>query len=360
MAENPLIQEFLAQVGIKPQGGMRGQADIIGFASEAKQMSEVVRQCALLAEVKNIELNRTYGWSDKEVFIAGICPHDDYYYAGRLYHLMLPKIKANTVLIFGVFHKAKYFGIENKLVFDDFTSWRSPNGSIKVSPLREEIISQLPPDYFTIDNDAHSVEHSVEPIAFYLQALNPELQILPILVPYMDWTNMGEIGEELAKILQEIIIRNGWELGKDLAIICSSDAIHYGDAGWGDANYADFGCDIQGYGKAVDRDVNLAKDLLAGKMETAKLRQFLYNCVEEGDIKKYKLTWCGRFSLPFGLKVANQLSESLLGRNIQGYLLDYGDSLSEISLDLEGLSPMGATAPNNLHHWVGYMAMIYR
>ena len=45
---------------------------------------------------------------------------------------------------------------------------------------------------------------------------------------------------------------------------------------------------------------------------------------------------------------------------IVGTLLDYGTSVSEASLDVESLGGLGPTAPNNLHHFVGYAAIGYR
>jgi hypothetical protein len=51
--------------------------------------------------------------------------------------------------------------------------------------------------------------------------------------------------------------------------------------------------------------------------------------------------------------VARRVSETLDGRPLAGSLLDYGTSLSEVSLDLDAVPGLGVTAPNNLHHWVG-------
>lgn len=359
-SQDQKIQQLLSEVGIPAESSIRGQMDIIGFASTPEQMESVVKQGSELAKPQWENLQQKYEWNDETVFKAGICPHDDYYYASRFYSLLIPRIKAKRVIIFGVFHKARHFGMENVMVFDDFTSWRGPKGSISVSSLREEITGKLKPESFVISNYAQMVEHSVEPIAYFLQACNPEVEIVSILVPYMNWKRMGELSGELSGILAEIMRANSWKFGEDVAIICSADAVHYGDAGWGGGDYADFGVDITGYDKAVQRDIGLAKDFLSGKMSDEKLQGFLYSCTDSADIKQYKITWCGRFSIPFGLLTANKLALELEGKSLIGYLLDYGTSVSEVSLDLKGLEPMGVTAPNNLHHWVGYGALGYK
>ena len=150
------------------------------------------------------------------------------------------------------------------------------------------------------------------------------------------------------------------QLGHDICLISSADAIHYGDAGWGGSNFAEYGTDSNGYEKAVARDLDLANNLLGGEVEPGKLEEFLYRCVDRHDVTKYTITWCGRFSIPFGLNVASRLTGALESRALTGTLLDYGTSVSEASLDVKDLGGLGVTAPNNLHHFVGYAAIGYQ
>ncbi|HPQ39037.1 MAG TPA: hypothetical protein PLV45_01575 [bacterium] len=44
------------------------------------------------------------------------------------------------------------------------------------------------------------------------------------------------------------------------------------------------------------------------------------------------------------------------GDSIRGIVLDYGTSLSEVTLEMDGI---GRTAPNHFHHWVGYASSAY-
>lgn len=361
MAQNPpAIQELLDQVGLKPQGDQRGQMDTVGFAVRAEQMDAVLDQCRKLAEPQEKVLRERFGWNDSTRFIAGVCPHDDYYYAGRLYELLIPRIRAKRVVLFGVFHKARVFDCRDKLVFDAFKTWHGPYGPVKVSPLREELLKRLPTDDFIVNNDMQTVEHSIEAIVPWLQAYNREVEIVSILIPHMNWETMDQLAADLATAFGAICREQEWRLGKDLALICSADAVHYGDAGWGGSNYAPFGADVESYEQAVERDLGLAQKHLCGELKAEKLRDFLYQCADSIDVSQYKITWCGRFSIPFGLNVAARLADNLESRKLEGTLLDYGTSVSEESLNLEELGGMGATAPNNLHHWVGYAAVGYR
>lgn len=354
------IQELLDQVGLKAQGDRRGQMDTVGFVTTAKQMDSVFAQCNRLAASRHNVLDEEHGWDESTSFIAGVCPHDDYYYAGRLYSLLLSRVRAKRIILFGVFHKARVFELRDRLVFDSYRTWYGPYGQVAVSQLREAIIERLPREDYVIGNDMQMIEHSVEAIVPFLQANNRNVEIVSILVPYMQWETMDRLAADLSSVLTDIIKENRWKLGEDVCLISSADAIHYGDAGWGGSNFAEFGTNVSGYEKAVARDMELAQNHLCGPVDRNKLKTFLYRCVDADDVMKYQITWCGRFSIPFGLNVAGRLLEAVEGRTLTGTLLDYGTSVSEISLDVEGLDGLGTTAPNNLHHFVGYASIGYR
>lgn len=359
MASDPR-QELLDAVAVRPTDGLRGLVDTVGYATTADQMDSVMAQSRTLAAPQNRRILEANGWDPDTPFAAAVCPHDDYYYAGRLYSLLIPHIRARTVVLFGVFHKARVFDCRDKFVFDSFQDWPGPYGPVRVSPLRDELIARLPAQDILVDDDMQMVEHSVEGIVPWLQAYDRDVEIVSILVPYMDWETLDRLSGEVAGALTAVMKEKGWSLGGDVAIVASSDAVHYGDAGWGGSNFATFGTGPDGYARAVARDRELAASDLAGPIEAEKLEKFLYACVDRDDVTRYRVTWCGRFSVPFGLDVASRVSRSLSGRTLEGSVLDYGTSLDEVSLDLSAIPGLGATAPNNLHHWVGYPALGYR
>jgi AmmeMemoRadiSam system protein B len=338
---------------------MRGQMDAVGYVTTAAQMDSVLAQSRALAAARAQEL-AAKGVAADAAFAAAVCPHDDYYYASRLYALVTPHIRAKTVILFGVFHKAKAFAWRDKLVFDSFEKWRGPYGPVAVSSLRSDLIAKLPQDDFVVNNDMQQVEHSVEGIVPWLQANNRDVEIVSILVPYMSWETITKLSADVSSALAAIMKERGLVLGHDVAIISSSDAVHYGDAGWGGSNHAEFGTTPEGYEKAVARDRKMMESNLSGAVREPALREFLYACVDQNEVTQYKITWCGRFSIPFGLSVASRVNTALTGAPLKGTVLDYGTSLSEVSLDLDKIPGLGTTAPNNLHHWVGYPAIGYR
>lgn len=130
---------------------LRGLVDTTGFAHLAWQMDSLM---ARIHALNQEDLDRTKQ-PQGTVWKTAICPHDDYAYVGWLYPAILRNITANTVIIFAVAHKARFFNLENQLVFDSFTAWHGPYGTVKVSALREEIISQLPEEMFIVHDSLH-------------------------------------------------------------------------------------------------------------------------------------------------------------------------------------------------------------
>ncbi|HOT02014.1 MAG TPA: AmmeMemoRadiSam system protein B [Acidobacteriota bacterium] len=352
--------KLLAQVGLKPTATARGQMDTVGFASTAAQMDMVRAQAAAAAAPREAAIRAEHGWTDAEPrFVAAVCPHDDYYYASRLYQLALTRVRAPVVVLFGVFHKARAFDVSDRLVFDRFATWRGAYGPVRVSPLRADLLARIRLDDRVVDNDMHQVEHSLEALVPFLQANNPNVEIVPILVPHMEWPVMERLAGELGRALVESCRARGWTPGRDVAFVLSADAVHYGDVGWGATPYCPFGSDLEGYRQAVAQDRQILADHLTGPVRAERLKAFLYRCVEPGDVARYRITWCGRFSIPLGLQVADRVTRELGGRQLRGTLLDYGTSVSEASLDDADLRGLGTTAPNNLHHFVGYAAVGY-
>ena len=164
--------------------------------------------------------------------------------------------------------------------------------------------------------------------------------------------------DELAGAIAMIMQENGWQLGTDIAVVVSSDAVHYGP----DFDHTPFGTGAEAYEKATARERSLALDHLVGNLDPSKLRKFSSTLVDP-DTLEYRLPWCGRFSIPFGLELLRKLSLSTAGKVPSGALLRYGTSLSEPELPVSSAtrsSGLGYTAPSNFHHWVGYAAVGYR
>jgi AmmeMemoRadiSam system protein B len=268
---------------------------------------------------------------------------------------VLPLVTAKTVVLAGVFHRWRRFAAHDVLVFDDYRAWRTPDGEAPVSRLRDEILGHLHKDEFVQNAAWHDSEHSLEALLFWLKHARPDLEIVPVIVPVMPFSRMGTLASHLGAALAEVMAKHGLALGKDVAIAISSDAVHYGD----DFQYVPFGeGGVEAYVKACDQDRGLLRGPLAGTVTTAKAEQFFATCVKEDQPAEYRLPWCGRFSVPFGLLLLERTTAALGLPTPVGHPLCYGTSIGAPELKVRELG-MGATAPANLYHFVGYPAVAY-
>lgn len=331
---------------------VRPMADTVGFASKQFQVDSV------LSRIESLQSDML----SKALHLNGcrlaICPHDDYTYVGWLYPATLRNITAKTVIIFGVAHKAKRFGLEDVLVFDTFSHWHGPAGNIAVSALREEIVAGLP-EGFAVEHDSMQLfEHSVEALLPFLQHYNRDIEFVSILVPYMSYARMKHLAEALAKSLQLVMQKHKLRWGQDIALVVTTDAVHYGDEGWGDKNYAPFGADSAGYQKARERELTIMGSTLLGTVTQEKVKLFTEYTLNPNNYKEYSWTWCGRYSVPLGLLTALELTRLSAEPELTGISVGYATSIEQSHIPVADLG-MGETAPANLRHWVGYAAVVY-
>ena len=347
----PSREEVRGGMAIPSEGELvRGLRDGIGFVRSRRQAE------ALFPVLAREEFGRET-LPSAGPFVAAVCPHDDHLYAGHVYLHAIAGIRAPRVLLVGVFHAARLWNLEGRLVFDRYTAWHAPLGPVRVDPLREELLAALPEEDVVIDDGMQDREHSLEAIVPFLQWYGgKDKTIVPVLVPYVSWQRLGELADHLAEALAGTIRRHGWRLGRDVAIVISSDAVHYGP----DFDHAPFGTDAAAHERAVARDRELARSFLAGSLAEERLRGLYEELVDPANPRQYRIPWCGRFSVPFGLELTRRTAAKLGLPVPVGRLLRYGTSLTEKEPDVprevreEGL---GYTAPSNFHHFVGYLAL---
>jgi AmmeMemoRadiSam system protein B len=347
--QKPTLDEVRKAMGVPSQGDLRGQQDAVGFASRPEQMAKVWERSALPPAPEALGPMPASG-------VAGLlCPHDDYLYAGRVYRQLVPLVKARTVVLVGVFHKYRRFGAKDVLVFDPYRAWHSPDGEIRVSGLREDLLARMPASEVIRDAAMQDSEHSVEAIAYWLKHQNPSVEIVSILVPSASFPRFQELASHLGKALAASMKARGWALGRDLAIVISSDGIHYGE----DFKYTPHGSGgVAAYTAALEQDRQLLKGPLAGPVSAAKAQDFYTAVVNPQEPDRYRMPWCGRFSIPFGLLLLAETAQDLGSAGPVGRPVAFGTSISFPQVPVRDLG-MGATAEANLYHFVSYPGVAY-
>lgn len=339
-------------------GPVRAQRDTVGFAVSREDFARV-----LYAAYSAEGLDEPQARRAVEPASVVILPHDDYLYAGRTAVHALAHLRAKRWILFGVCHACRRIGLRDQLLLDDFAAWNVAGTDYPVdAELRDVLLERMPAGMAGVNAERHAAEHSLEAVLPWIGAAVGDFTFVPVLVPGMEPDRLELVAGRLAGVLAEICRERGWEPGRDLGILISADAVHYGCEEWGGAGYAPFGCDEAGHAAARAQDVTLAEATLAGPLTVEGIASFIrlvWN--REGPdypAEPYRITWCGLYSIPFGLTTALRLQEDLDLPSLTGTLLRYGDSVSDGRLPLEG-TRLGVTAPNTLGHWVGYPAVAY-
>jgi len=325
---------------------LRHVHDTIGFAKYDWQMDSIYDRLGI-----NDVSNKLH-WK------AAISPHDDYKYAGRLYYESLKGITAPNIILVGVAHRARNYDLQDKIIFGNYTHWQSPYGNLKVSSINKDIIKRLPKKNFVVHDSMQVLEHSLEAIIPFLHKKNRDVEIVPILVPYISYQTIDVISNDLANAVNEILKENNWVYGKDLAVVISNDAVHYGEDEWGGSNLAPYGTDDSGTEKARQQDLEIIERCLVENINDDKILAFTKYTVQEEDYKEYKWVWCGRYSVPFGLAFANRLNLKVNKKALTGVFLNYQSSIDHDLITVEDLG-MGTTAIATQRHWVAYASIKY-
>ena len=345
----PTTEEIRKKMAIASTDEMRGQQDGIGFASTAGQMKATWEASAAPPAPERLGAPPPAG----RPIAAVLAPHDDYVYAARVYRQVVPLVTARTIVLVGVFHGWRKFGETGRLVFDVKRPWRAPDGPIAPSPLRDDLLAALPKGDVVVSAAMHDSEHSLEALAYWLRYRRADLEIVPVIVPAAPWDRMKELGDRLGAEIAASMKRRGLALGRDVALVVSSDAVHYGP----DFRYTPYGeGGDAAYRKACEKDRLLLEHPLAGTLSVQKAHSFFSSCVDPKDPGTYRLTWCGRFAVPLGMLALESLARNLGLSPPEAFPLAYATSLSAPVLSIEGL---GVTAPATPGHFVGYPAVAW-
>lgn len=315
--------------------------DTVGFAWSAVDMDRLMGYLNKNAGKDNIPTGGLVG---------GLSPHDDYLYAGKVYYPLYKNIQAREFVIMGLTHGTVRKAINDPqgiLILDSFDLWKGPYKTIKTSPLREEIKKSLDQHYYTVNDEAQTLEHSIEALLPFIQHYNREIKITPIMVTVMDLNRMDKISDELSKIIAAYIDKNNLRLGSDIFFLISSDANHYGK----DFNNIPYGEDEAAHKTATDNDKKIAEACLATEINNSSIKKL----TEALWVNAPEPVWCGKYSIPFGLLTMSKVVKLVSGKTIEGKVLKYSDTVTEGVLPVKN-TKMGLTAVANFQHWCGWLS----
>jgi AmmeMemoRadiSam system protein B len=152
---------------------------------------------------------------DRHQLLACIAPHAGYVYsggvAGRLFgHLDVPR----RVVVLGPNHT----GAGADVSIAPHQQWATPLGAEDVDlDLADRLLQRFPEA--SLDERAHSREHSIEVQLPFLHHRRPDIQVLPVCLKHLSAAVCVRLGEALAALIGEV--------NEPIGIVASSDMTHY-------------------------------------------------------------------------------------------------------------------------------------
>jgi AmmeMemoRadiSam system protein B len=165
-------------------------------------------QSTLDTLVPNIAVDR------KKKVAAVVAPHAGYVYSGAVAGEVFSQvIIPETVVILGPNHHGR-----GKPLALGTVDWEMPLGTVTIEKKLAKAILRHS-SIITEDEVAHQHEHSLEVQVPFIQYLNKNAQIVPIVVSHISFADCRQAAQDLAAAIREF--------GKPVLLVASTDMSHY-------------------------------------------------------------------------------------------------------------------------------------
>lgn len=141
-----------------------------------------------------------------------IVPHAGYVYSGQVAAYSFNQLEGlgiKQAIVIGPSHQFPVSG----LILSSATHWQTPLGLVKVADVNSELAKK---DNFEIINRVHDAEHALEVEIPFLQVIDPNIEIVPIIVGQLTSQEQADFAGILSKYLDA-----------ETALIVSVDLSHY-------------------------------------------------------------------------------------------------------------------------------------
>lgn len=153
--------------------------------------------------------------ADKNNAIAVVAPHAGYVYSGSVAGETFARVNIpEDVILLGPSHH----GQGPPLSLMDQGEWETPLGRVPINSNLAGLILKHSENIET-DESAHIPEHSLEVQVPFLQRLQADLKITPIVISRLSVEICLDVGKEIAAAIKEY--------GKPVLIVASTDMTHY-------------------------------------------------------------------------------------------------------------------------------------
>ena len=184
------------------------------YPSRAEELLREVREYTSQDKNKDETSNAT-----NRIAIGCVAPHAGYIYSGGVAGAVYSRlaIPEHCVILC-----PNHTGKGHALAIMANTVWQTPLGEVAAgAETAVQLLRRFPA--LQEDSAAHRVEHAIEVQLPFLQALQPQLKIVPIAIGTSDFDVLHGLGEALANVIADY----EKDRQQKILIIASSDMNHY-------------------------------------------------------------------------------------------------------------------------------------
>ena len=168
------------------------------------------------AEELSLLLERLLEKGDGRKMVRGIIvPHAGYIYSGGVAGAVFATVNVpSRVILLGPNHH----GVGPNIAVSGAEAWSTPLGDV---PVNAELVAEflnVCPDA-VCDNQAHHYEHSLEVMVPFLKKLNPEVEIVPVALRSLTFSDCVTFSRQLAGLIESA--------KDDVLLLASSDMNHF-------------------------------------------------------------------------------------------------------------------------------------
>ena len=147
--------------------------------------------------------------------LAVVAPHAGYAYSGKVAGETFARVKIpEDIVLLGPNHH----GYGEQIAIMREGRWEMPLGSVPVNRELAALISRTS-ELVEDDEIAHRYEHSLEVQVPFLQYLQKNLQLTPLVLSHISYPTCVQLGSDIAAAIKEY--------GKPTLLVASTDMTHY-------------------------------------------------------------------------------------------------------------------------------------
>ncbi|TPP43799.1 hypothetical protein CGC21_20990 [Leishmania donovani] len=201
----------------------------------------------------------------KPAWWVAVFPHSEYADAGSYYRGLLCHIQTKSIFLFGDAHRAYLLNWLNNTTFGVSNAWVMPHSPAKVLVMRERLMEELPKYIHEVHGEMQRIESSIE-------AIIPDIDIVPIAASYMSCATNGANRVRSRAHHCEGDRQPPDEVGRDFAVVIATDAVHCDNEDqFPGRQYAQFSTDQEAQQLAVEHGHKIIDGCLEGELDVSRV-----------------------------------------------------------------------------------------